>query len=321
MTKLGVSNLAVLAMLTACAGFASTPAAPAPVRGIALPVLVENHRWFLQTRTRDGAPLRLYLDSAGGMFITKAAAERLRLPVNHIKGEDGEMDVVRFPALDNPSIPRPKPDDAFPVFATTPFPGTDGMFGAPWFAGHVFTFDYPGARLTLREPGDLPTVPPEHRIFVAFQRGAKGEIVSPYGRIQMIVDGKTIDMLFDTGATFDLTDRAVQALGGAARQRAGSFITESVFRGWRSGHPGWRVIDGADGCTEGKPAPMIEVPEVTVGGYRVGPVWFSQRPDKNFHEWMVQWMDGPTEGALGGSAFHSLRVTVDWTAGVAAFER
>jgi hypothetical protein len=59
----------------------------------------------------------------------------------------------------------------------------------------------------------------------------------------------------------------------------------------------------------------------TVGGFDVGPVWFTWRPDGAFHEWMAQLMDKPTEGALGGSAFHTLRITVDWIRGRAAFER
>jgi hypothetical protein len=36
---------------------------------------------------------------------------------------------------------------------------------------------------------------------------------------------------------------------------------------------------------------------------------------------MAQWMDKPSDGALGGSAFYPFRITVDWVAGVAAFER
>jgi hypothetical protein len=50
-------------------------------------------------------------------------------------------------------------------------------------------------------------------------------------------------------------------------------------------------------------------------------VWFTRRPDKAFHEWMAQWTDRPTEGALGGFAFKTLRITVDWIIGRMAFER
>jgi len=36
---------------------------------------------------------------------------------------------------------------------------------------------------------------------------------------------------------------------------------------------------------------------------------------------MAQWMDKPTEGALGGNAFDRFRITVDWVGGAATFER
>jgi len=50
-------------------------------------------------------------------------------------------------------------------------------------------------------------------------RDAKGDPTSGFGRIQMIVDGKTLDMLFDTGATVDLTASALAVLGGTAAAR------------------------------------------------------------------------------------------------------
>jgi len=43
--------------------------------------------------------------------------------------------------------------------------------------------------------------------------------------------------------------------------------------------------------------------------------------DVAFHNYMAQFMDKPTEGALGGSALHYLRMTVDWPSAVAVFER
>jgi hypothetical protein len=36
---------------------------------------------------------------------------------------------------------------------------------------------------------------------------------------------------------------------------------------------------------------------------------------------MASMMDKPTEGALGGSAFRQLIITVDWPNAVAVFER
>jgi len=193
------------------------------------------------------------------------------------------------------------------------------MLGAPWFAGHVFTFDYAKRRLVLRPDGDVPSVAAEHRIAVGFQRDDTGAVAVPYGRIQITVDGTVLDMLLDTGATVVLTEAARAALGGAATHRATSFIIASVFERWHEAHPEWRVIEAADQTSEGEP--MIEVPRVPIAGYEVGPVWFTRRPDSAFHEFMAQYMDKPSDGAFGGSGLRYLRVTVDWTRGVAAFER
>jgi hypothetical protein len=93
----------------------------------------------------------------------------------------------------------------------------------------------------LRDPGDVPEVAAEHRVTIAFPRDAQGDPTSPFGRLPMVVDGKTIDMLFDTGATVDLTASGIAALGGTAQLRATSFITQTVFDGWRAAHPEWRV--------------------------------------------------------------------------------
>jgi hypothetical protein len=294
-------------------------AAPHVAEGHALPVELASDRWFLVATTASGEPLRIYLDSAGGMFLTKATAARLALAVETETTEDGKGDVVVFPALADAKVPRSY-GDRIPLFDPGDADVADGMFGAPWFRGHAFTFDYPNKRLILRD-APLPAVAPEHRVVVHFPVDDKGAPTSAYGRIEMTVDGAAIDMLLDTGATTTLTDEARTALGGDARARATSFITKTIFDRWHAAHPEWRVIEHADQVGKGDTMPMIEVPIVRVGGYDVGPVWFTWRPDKAFHEWMAQWMDKPTEGALGGDAFHTLRVSVDWATGAATFER
>jgi hypothetical protein len=318
-----ISLLLILSLGAACGARATTVATTgddrAKVSRTELPVVVEDDRFFLQTHTAAGQPLRLYLDSAGGLYLTKAAAQRLNLPVKRVAFNGEELDVADFPALRDAHVPPPK-------ISTVPVldergNGADGMLGAPWFAGHIVTFDYAGKRLWLRATGDLPTGPAAHRIPMGLPRDASGNVVSPYGRIQMEVDGAAIDMLFDTGATVELSPEARKQLGGTVAGRAGSFITQTVFEGWRKAHPDWRVIDAADQGV--KPGfAMIEVPKLTIAGHEVGPVWFAARPDRSFHEWMASMMDGRPEGALGGSAFRYFqRVTADWISGSVVFEK
>lgn len=301
---------ASLLLIAACGATKSAaPPAPAPAaasaRGATLPVELIDDRWFLVAPLATGGALRFYLDSAGGMFVAEAAATRLGLAR---ETEDGQA-TVAVPAFVDPHIPRPV-TARLPVYAK-PFAGADGMLGAPWFAGHAFLFDYPKRELSVL--ASLPTVAAERRIAVHFAPGM------PFGRIQATIAGETLDLLLDTGATVSLTEPARATVGGAAVERATSFITKSVLDRWHAAHPEWRMIADADTIIAG--SPMIEVPRVTVAGFDVGPVWFTQRPDDNFHKWMAQWTDKPLDGALGGNAFRTLRVGVDWTAGAATFER
>ncbi|ATE72917.1 hypothetical protein CNO08_17100 [Lysobacter capsici] len=47
----------------------------------------------------------------------------------------------------------------------------------------------------------------------------------------------------------------------------------------------------------------------------------AQRPDKNFQELMSQRMDRRVDDAIGGNTFSTLRISVDYQSGGAAFER
>src|SRR5262249_2025722 len=88
----------------------------------------------------------------------------------------------------------------------------DGMLGQEWFADHVWTFDYPGKRLLLRGPGDVPKVPAEHRVELGFKKDEKGERALDFARIRAEIDGKAFELLLDTGATVELSESAAAAL-------------------------------------------------------------------------------------------------------------
>jgi hypothetical protein len=319
-------------------GRAVSPApAPTTAPPVELPTRYEEGRWYVAPVTAQGEALLFYTDSGGGANMLLApAAERLGLARETIDGDGQKIEVVAFPAL-SPSASIPPPSSNGPAggkLIVVPYegearqmfpPGADGkpqasgFLGQWWFADRVWTFDYPGRRLLLRSPGDLPPHPAEHTATLGFQTGADGRRTSQFGRIQAEVDGETLDFLFDTGATTFLTGEARTSLGdGRPAERAASFITASSFGRWHTKHPDWRVIEKAE---RGSGEAMIEVPAVRVGGYTVGPVWFTRRPDRNFHVHMFQWMDRPPEGALGGSALQYLRVTVDYPGAVAIFEQ
>jgi len=292
---------------------------------LALPTGYHGDRFWVEPVTAAGRRITLYTDSGGGLFLLQDAAARLGIEVTtEVQGADTVRLATFPPFAADASIPLP-PSRGGKVLVFAPPPGrgidmfeADGMLGQEWFGGRTWTFDYPGRTLWLRANGDVPAVAAEHRVGLGFQTDSAGARALNFPRIQATIDGQMLDLLLDTGATSSLTTEAMTAMGGTDSVRATSFITTTTFERWRSRHPDWRVVEKGEKATG---EPLIEVPEVTVAGYTVGPVWFTRRPDRNFHQFMTRFMDRQVEGALGGSALHYFKVTVDYPNAIAAFER
>jgi hypothetical protein len=312
--------LPLLALLAAAAPARAQTAAPVEV-----PAEFTGGRVFVRAATASGGTLRFFTDTGGGTALVHPdAAARLGLRVDSLRADGETLAVVDFPPLPAGS-PFPLPGGPFAgrllVFPPQPSIHTDedGMLGRVWFAERVWTFDYPGARLLLRAPGDLPPHDPAHRVPLGFQANRSGARTMNFPRIRIQVDGDSLDLLYDSGATLALSDSAHALLAdGGPAVRGTSFITASVFERWRQRHPDWRVVEGAE---RGTREAVIQVPRISVGGFEVGPVWFTRRPDRNFHQYMSQWMDRRIDGALGGSALAYFRVTLDYPGAVAVFER
>ncbi len=302
----------VVVVFTACG---ESERAPVEARVTELPARFTADRIFVDLVTRGGDTLDLYTDTGGGLFVTRAATGR-------IGWQDTTSLDLRQVALDGLfPVPLGAPDRRVPIFQppSNQFGEFDGMLGQAWFADRIWTFDYAAKRLLLHReapaiPSGASTAP------LGFRTDSTGKRVLSFPRIVAVVDGDTLQLLFDTGATGFLSSGAVAALGDSAPSvRATSFISKEVLDRWRQRRPDWRVLDNADEVIPGMR--MIEVPEITVAGLTVGPVWFTERPDRNFHEFMSQFMDRRVDGALGGNALRFFRVTVDYPGAVAHFLR
>lgn len=299
--------------------------APSPPQ--VLPVRYDEHRYVVVPVTEAGDTLYLYTDTGSDInALWPASVERLGLMEDSLVRGNKTLRFTTLPPFRaDASIPfdSPNPEIGRKILVLDPISfasDTDGLLGREWFADQVWTFDYPKHRLLLRSAGDLPRHSPKHRISVGFQVDAAGRRPFHFPRIRVRIDGDSLDLRFDTGAMTVLTDSARAALGdGRPARRATSFVVRSVFDRWRRRHPQWRVIEGADQLAD-TTFPMIEVPALDVGGFRVGPVWFTARPDQNFVRFS-QWMDQPIVGALGGSALQYLRVTIDYPKALAVFAR
>lgn len=283
-----------------------------PDNATELPARFIADRIFIDLPTENGDTLHLYTDTGGGLFVTRAAATRLQWA-------DSSSLALSVVASDSFPEPRGAPGGRLQILDPPPNRALefDGMLGQAWFADRIWTFDYAAHRLLLH-PTAPPAAPNARTVSLGFLSDSSGRRVLAFPRIAIVADGDTLQMLFDTGATAFLTSPAMEALqDGAPAVRATSFITTQVLNRWVERHPDWRVVANADETIPGMR--MIEVPAVIVADVPVGPVWFTERPDPNFHEYMSQWMDRRVDGALGGNVLRFFRTTVDYPAALAHF--
>ncbi len=312
-----LATAAVVVLGPACGGRSQEPVPQSQTRRI--PTLYAANRFVALPVALSGDTLKLFTDTGGGLFLYKAVTARYRLAVD-------SAGRVRLPAFrDGLGVPEPLGSEKGLLFtldeAQRGFRDWDGMLGQQWFADRVWTFDYPGKQLLLwSDPAAHTVADGGHTVMLGFKHNADGRRALSFPRIRVEIDGDSLDLLFDTGATVVLPPPALALLADRGEaERATSFITSSTMARWRVRHPDWKVIPNAD---ENVPnMSMIEVAAISVAGYTVGPVWFTERPDRNFHEYMSQFMDQRVEGALGGSALQYFRVTVDYSKATATFVR
>ncbi len=314
----------ILVSLLILITWAQESKAPTP-RPTKIPVDYSADRFIVQPVTTDGNVLRLIADTGGGLFIFDSAVKRLGLSPREVSGKGEKSTEVKLPQFKpEASIPSPEFNDGWmPVFPEQG-PSLDnenlsGMVGQAWFAGHVWTFDYPGHSLWLWPNNKSPERKNGHELSLGFPTDSSGQRGANFPRIQATINGQTEELLFDTGATTNLSPRLLQALNDhGPKTRATSFITHSTLTRWHQAHPEWKMIRDESAKLD---KVMIQVPNITVAGYTVGPVWFTERPDKNFHEWMSQWMDKEIDGALGGDALKFFKITLDYPNAKASFEK
>lgn len=191
-----------------------------------------------------------------------------------------------------------------------------GLAGLTWLVGRTWTFDFVAPTVLWRSSGDLPEHVNADRVGLGFETTGADRLAFP--QIDIRVEGEAHSMLLDVGAIVALSPEGRRLLGNCNEQECGiSFIAESVFDGWRSAHPTWRVADRADAVLH---EPMIEVPTVEIVGKETGPVWFMRRADNVFKE-KSRFMQRPIVGTIGGNALRTFVVTLDFSSGTGVFQR
>jgi hypothetical protein len=174
-----------------------------------------------------------------------------------------------------------------------------------------------GKALLWRAAGDLPAHDKTHEVKLFFRSNASGGRSNNFARIPIQVDGETIDFVLDTGATNFLPDDVLKQLGdGRGAERATSFLVQSIYEKWHAKHPEWRVLENIKTMTG---TALIEVPDVTIGGFKVGPVWFQCNRTPAFNRWAPDRQTG--ERSIRWVSIAFLSHDVDWPNAIAVFER
>ena len=313
--------------LTALALCGATVAAHAGARLI--PTVYEAGHFYAVPSVYAGGALRLIVDTGGGgkagmYWLSRSTAHRLQLKPSHCAYDGHDLPVVALPHFRKGlGLPPPLgPCATVLVVDDAEAQGVEGQLGAPYLAGRIWTFDYPGQRLLLEDADWHADGGTSHVATLGFQRNEQSGQWNAYPRIVVRVDGQPLDMLLDTGATAHPTAAGERASGTPTVDGTGvtSYITTSQLERWHQAHPRWQVVvQGDDLAAPLFMARLIEVPHMEIAGWSVGPVWFTERPDTAFHGMMASMMDKTPEGAIGGNVLSDFVMTIDYPARTAYF--
>lgn len=299
-----------------------------------VPTVFEAGHFYATPTLATGQRLRLVVDTGGGggggwFVFGHNAVSRLGLITDRCRLEEGDATVV-------PSLAF-QPGKGLPASASTPchaialvlpgdgpIDGEDGQLGAGYLPGHIWTFDYPAQKLWLENSRWKPAAT-MHAAELHFPHDARGRPQGGFARITLTIEGQPFDFLLDTGATAHPTDAAKATAASLSEHGVGvaSYVTTTVLERWHREHPSWRIIPHGDDLLGARfDSRLIEVPDVEIAGWHVGPVWFTERPDEAFgeaHGGMSSYMDQPVVGAIGGNVFRHFAMTLDYPAARAWF--
>jgi hypothetical protein len=306
-------------------------------------LFINGERFYIKIPSSLGDTLLAFGDSGGGISILlPQAVEKKHLqaklksgifqgimPVNYVLFKDlvNNRNVPPPFPLRIYNIRRPFSRVAEPFLLVPPnegevkritkfMPDMDIFLGQNFFMGKAWTIDYIHQQIWVNTPLNSNDEGKPGVQKIGFKKNRNRENVFGHPSMIIEVNGEVIDVLFDTGASILLSDSGKKQMNTDALTIGGSFIAASIFDKWRKDHPEWKYYKEADERSD-----VIEVPIVKIGGIEVGPVLFSKRPDEDWSKGMIRTMDKIVKGAIGGSAFKYLKVTIDYNSELIKFEQ
>ncbi|MEO8809149.1 MAG: hypothetical protein ABI386_02740 [Rhodanobacter sp.] len=319
-------------LLTSVWAVMAASAEPGALSRQLVPSSYEAGHFYAVGTTIGGKTLRVLVDSGGAggsgwYVIDPAAVSRLGLKTSECARGSEKFDVVTtIPFAAGKGWPRsadtPCGSTALIVPGIGKVSGADGINGAGYMPGHVWTFDYPARKLWL-EPADWKPRAGMRRATLGFQRNNAGGWATGFARLRVRVAGRPVDLLLDTGATGKPTPAGEAASHAPIVKGLGvtSYITTSALEQWHRQHPDWTVVKAGDDLFgEHMATRMIEVPMLEIAGWSVGPVWFTERADVNFGDGgLSRYTDSPVVGAAGANIFRHFVMTLDYPRDAAWF--
>jgi hypothetical protein len=301
---------------------APTPPCSGPIGGRLIPAEFVGNRIFALWHVNGAGAVRLYTDTGGITSLYPSAVTRIGIRPDTVRWKNGGMMIsasVPRAASDSafPAIPSPDSAHSWFIVQTDPAPidesgvTWDGRLGVGWFADRVWTLDYPDRHFYFNGSGPAGPAADKCWVPLGFQVDSAGHRSNVFPRITARIVGQDVQFLLDTGARTQLTDAAWKLIDpGQPQHRATSFVVQSRFDTWRHDHPDWLVVPRAEAGSDN--SAMIRVPVVQIGDTKVGPVWFTVRPDRAYRAAIDPVMDEPVDGSLGGSLWQYVTVVLDY---------
>lgn len=291
-----------------------------------MPTVYEAGHFFVTPPASHGGTLRLIVDSGGqggtGMFVMSASSlHSSGWAARPCEMSGSAVMVTDAPAAVAAILPNgkrtPCSASAFVDARGKPFIGEDGVLGAGYLPGATWTFDYPQEKLWREASGWRPTSG-AHPTALHLPRTADGDAAGLPG-IDLTIDGETMTMLLDTGATARPTEAGKAATGIETVNGFGvtSYAPHRLFEKWHVGHPDWELVDDGDALIAH--TRLIRVPAVQIAGWSVGPIWFTERSDANI-DFLNDYASVTLNGSVGANVFRAFRMTLDYPHDTAWFD-
>ncbi len=304
---------------------------------------VDGERFYVKLPISNNEFLMAFGDTGGGItFLAPNAIKKgdiqSNLKMGIVKGIMPIEYILYKDLVKNNSFPIPNPNNKFiirnpfnivtnPLLMIPPMedelkfmfkvqPEMEAFLGQTFFMDHSWTIDYPNEQLMVNTPISDSLINHPNVQKLGFKKNTNQEKLNGHPSMTIEIDGETIDVLFDTGATMVLTEDGKKQFKTNKKTLAGSFIAVSIFNKWRKEHPDWKYYPKADYGGD-----VIEVPIVKIGKFEVGPVLFVVKRDEAWSEGMINTMDKVVKGAIGGTFLKYFKVTIDYNTELIQFER